>query len=181
MTPLLSSRLVGCLRANWDAFNSLEWEPLVDTLHPAVHANRWPAADRELITLLATTDVPSATPVIELAHSPGARYVDLWNRREIAPELVDGRARLTVPLALDVPACVGVFRAGVDPAPYTPLDGAATGNFAPRDLIVRDGPENFFDTSRLISRVDRVVGPANQPADEMLVVPGGMYRMVVAT
>ena len=105
----VAKRCGAILRANADAFSGLEWEPLVPTLHPSVYANRWPAGDKVLFTLFVVADVPEGSPVLAMPHRPDARYVDLWSRKELQPEVVAGEARLVLPLALDLPACVGVF------------------------------------------------------------------------
>ncbi len=92
------------LRAQRRAFADPAPTPLVPTLDPALHANRFEATGERVWTLHNSSADTLCGTLLELRHEPGARYRDAWNGRPLTPVLVGDRARLDLTLA---PADVG--------------------------------------------------------------------------
>jgi hypothetical protein len=90
----------GILREHADAFTSLEPMPLVSTLSPAIHANRFPSKGKCVWTLMNGQLSDFEGPVLSVPHRAGSRYLDAWNGGLLTPDITaDGRAVLS--LALD--------------------------------------------------------------------------------
>lgn len=95
------------LRANTEAFTSLDPTPLVPTLNPAVRANRFPARRSVVWTLLHTGGSPLDGPVLRVPHRPDSRYLDAWNGCALTPEIAsDGGAVLSLSLDAGGVGCV---------------------------------------------------------------------------
>ena len=95
------------LREHSAAFTSLEPTPLVSTLNSAVQANRFPARQSVVWTLLHTGASPIAGPVLRVPHRAGSRYLDAWNGRVLTPEITgDGNAVISLPLDAGGIGCV---------------------------------------------------------------------------
>jgi len=77
-----------------DCFTTMYPQPLVATLQPGLFANQFPTESRTLWTLYNATYTSIEGPAIALRHVPGARYHDLWNDRELRPQIEGDTARL---------------------------------------------------------------------------------------
>ncbi len=77
-----------------DIWSSADWEPYVKVEHKGVFASKFPEAGKTIYTLVNrdSTDV-SGTQMI-LPHTAGQKYWDLWNGKEITPQIADGKAAL---------------------------------------------------------------------------------------
>ncbi len=73
-----------------DCFTTMYPQPLVATLQPGLFANQFPTESRTLWTLYNATYTSIEGPALAVKHIPGARYYDVWNDRELTPEM-DGQ------------------------------------------------------------------------------------------
>ena len=71
-------------------------EPRVQTLAGGVYANRFPGKNRTLWTVYNATAMTVNKPLLAIDHQPGARYIDAWNGQELAPQIVDNKAIITL-------------------------------------------------------------------------------------
>ncbi len=98
------------MRDNRDAFTSLKPRPLVPTLAGDLYANAFPC-DRGIVwTLYNTAYTSYRGPVLEVPQLPGARYVDLWNGRELTPKIEGGKAVISVEVGPRDVGCVAQWR-----------------------------------------------------------------------
>jgi hypothetical protein len=79
-----------------DCFSSLVAEPQVQTAVGEIYANKFPGHGRTLWTLWNARFATYRGVVLEVPYKEGAKYYDVWNVREIVPELADGKARLSI-------------------------------------------------------------------------------------
>lgn len=93
-------------KAYTDCFNSLDAMPRVPTQARGLLANFFPGTGRNLWTVFNARPNTYAGEVLRVPHIEGATYRDVWNERDLDPEIVDGFAEITLsvdPLGL---ACV---------------------------------------------------------------------------
>ncbi|MBE6379451.1 MAG: hypothetical protein E7047_00795 [Lentisphaerae bacterium] len=79
-----------------DCFLTMTPEPRVQTLAGGVYANRFPGKNRTLWTVYNATAMTVNKPLLAIDHQPGARYIDAWNGQELAPQIVDNKAIITL-------------------------------------------------------------------------------------
>jgi len=89
-------KCMGLLREHRAAFTSDDVEPLVPTLVGGVFANRFRAPDETVWTLYNANPLTVRGPVLSVRHEPRARYLDLWNARELEPRVADGEAVISL-------------------------------------------------------------------------------------
>jgi len=106
----LLARTHRILRENRDAFTSLSPTPLVPTLAGDLYANEFPCERGTLWTLYNTGYATYRGPVIEVPHVPGARYVDLWNDRELTPSIEGDSAVINLELPPRDVGCIAQWR-----------------------------------------------------------------------
>ena len=98
------------MRDNRDAFTSLNPTPLVPTLAGDLYANEFPCARGAVWTLYNTGYTMYRGPVVEVKHVPGARYVDLWNDRELTAQVEGDTAIISAELPPRAVGCVAQWR-----------------------------------------------------------------------
>ena len=89
-------RMLPIERQFWDLLASDGWEPFYPTLAKDVDASYWPGSGRALWTLVNWSDRPVSGDILQVRHSAGMRYFDVWNGAEITPEIRDAQATLGV-------------------------------------------------------------------------------------
>ena len=89
-------KCMGLLREHRDAITSDDVEPFVPTLVGGVFANRFGSGRKVVWTLYNANPLTVRRPVLEVEHIKGARYLDLWNGREIRPRVEGGRAIISL-------------------------------------------------------------------------------------
>lgn len=78
-----------------DLLVGAEWEPYAPTLQYGVFASRFPSPARTLYTIVNRNEFAVAGRQLEVAHSAGLHYYDLWHGVELTPEVQDGKAVLS--------------------------------------------------------------------------------------
>lgn len=91
-------RMAPILRTFGNLFTSEAWDPFVPTLVEGVYAHRWPGDGLTVWTLVNRTGQALNEPLLEVDHTPGTRYYDLWRGRPLQPQFNGDRARLAGPL-----------------------------------------------------------------------------------
>jgi len=81
-------------------------QPEVRTERRGVHANCFPGRARRLWTLWNARYQTVRGPVLAVDHSPGARYFDAWNDRELEPEMRGRQAVLSIELEPQGLGCI---------------------------------------------------------------------------
>lgn len=79
---------------------SSKWEPHTPTLQSSVYASEWPSetGTQTLWTIINRDTTPRSGAQLDIKHSPGIRYYDLWNGAELQPALTGNRAVLSFPI-----------------------------------------------------------------------------------
>jgi len=98
------------MRDNRDAFTSLNPTPLVPTRAGDLYANAFPCDRGTVWTVYNTGYTSYRGPVLEVPHLLGARYVDLWNDRELRPEIEGDKAIISAELPPRDVGCVAQWR-----------------------------------------------------------------------
>jgi len=88
----LCARISRILKEHEDAFLTMTPRPLVPTEQSQVYANEFPGKLETVWTLWNGRFRAITGEVIRVPHVPGARYRDLWNGRDLDPEVREGRA-----------------------------------------------------------------------------------------
>lgn len=79
-----------------EAFATAEPEFLVPTLRRGVYANRFPAPGYEVYVLFNDLAHTAEGPIFEVAHRPGARYLEAWGQEALTPTVDGERARVSL-------------------------------------------------------------------------------------
>lgn len=90
-------RMAPVLRFFASLFVDGEWLPCFPTRTPNVFASGWKEEGVRLWTLVNGSGQAVETPVLEV-EDEGERFFDLWQGAPLAPQRVDGKVRLAVPL-----------------------------------------------------------------------------------
>ncbi|MCL6520022.1 MAG: DUF6259 domain-containing protein [Armatimonadetes bacterium] len=94
------------MRKYEDCFTSLSPVPLVPTGQKLVFANKFPAKERTLWTLFNANYSTVRGELLAVEHTPGAKYYDVWNGRELKPRIVGEIAYLTLEIGPRDVGCV---------------------------------------------------------------------------
>ena len=89
-----------------DCFASLHPIPEVGTMQREVHANCFPGKARTAWTLFNARYTTVRGPLLAVRHHLGATYHDVWNDVPLEPEIIDGRAVLTLTLHPQQLGCI---------------------------------------------------------------------------
>ncbi|KKK59926.1 hypothetical protein LCGC14_3029490, partial [marine sediment metagenome] len=109
----LIARCHRILRANREAFCSLDPVPLVPTLKPSIYANKFPGERETVWTLFNAANRPANGELLRIAHVPTATYFDAWNERPLSPRIEGRWAYLSLLLGPREVGCVVQRRAKV--------------------------------------------------------------------
>jgi len=89
-----------------DCFATKQPEPQVLTEAGGIIANRFPGQHRTLWTVYNTRPDTYSGPVLAVEHHSGDRYYDVWNDRELTPEIKGGKAVINLSLHPQHPGCI---------------------------------------------------------------------------
>lgn len=73
------------LRQNNSAFNSLQFNPLLNTLKDSIYVNEWETPDKSVYTIYSLLPGGYSGDLFEAPSDEAHHYVDLWNHNEIIP------------------------------------------------------------------------------------------------
>ena len=94
------------MRTHADCFASDHPRMFVPTLRGHLHANEWPGTKRTVWTLFNGRYQMLRGDVLRVPHTPGATYRDLWNDRELTPEVQGDCAILNLSLPPQGIGCI---------------------------------------------------------------------------
>ena len=91
-----------------DCFSSDNPETMIDTLTPAVCANRFPGQNRTIYTLYNRAYITYRGEILSIPHTDGAVYYDVWNDKPIEAKISDGFALIPYELHAQHIGCIEV-------------------------------------------------------------------------
>jgi len=91
-----------------DCFSSDIPETMIETLSPAICANKFPGEGRTVYTLYNRAYTTYRGPALKIKHTDGAEYYDAWNGEPLTPEIRDGYAEISLALHAQSIGCVAV-------------------------------------------------------------------------
>jgi len=93
---------------------SPDWQPFAPTVQDGVYASRFPGTDRTLWLLINRTEHSVEGPQLRVPAGPSS-YLDLWNGRDLSPQVADGSAVLSFPIEAKGFGAVLAGKGDVDP------------------------------------------------------------------
>jgi gamma-glutamyl hercynylcysteine S-oxide synthase len=84
-------KAVKILRENSGAFNSMDFVPLIPTLHDGIWVNRFPGKSKTLFTILNMSPEGYNGPLFIGPPGDNTHYVSLWHYEELSPQTVENR------------------------------------------------------------------------------------------
>ncbi len=91
-------RTASISRALPDLLSSRDFSPFFPTAQPGAFASMFPGEGRTLWTLVNRNEYALEGAQLEVRHREGSRYFDLWNGKELSPEVHGASAILSFPL-----------------------------------------------------------------------------------
>ncbi|MCD6346771.1 MAG: SUMF1/EgtB/PvdO family nonheme iron enzyme [Bacteroidales bacterium] len=89
-------RTVRILRENTDCFTGFDFVPLIPTLHDSIWVNYWPGDNKSVYTIYSVIPEGFDGPLFEAPMKDGFHWVDLWNHKELLPDIIDGKSYISV-------------------------------------------------------------------------------------
>jgi iron(II)-dependent oxidoreductase len=77
-----------------DVWSSADWEPYIKTEQKGVFASKFPDAGKTIYTLVNRDSMDVRGTQIMLPYIKGQKYWDLWNGKELAPQINGNKAAL---------------------------------------------------------------------------------------
>lgn len=102
----LITRCYRVLQEHKEAFCSADPTPLTPTLRSDVYANRFPARNKVVWTLLNASDKSVEGELLSVAHVPNTEYWDGWHRRKLRPRMKGNRAFISSSLKPKEVGCI---------------------------------------------------------------------------
>ncbi len=91
-----------------DCFSSDYAEGMIDTLSPAVCANRFPGEGRTVYTIYNRAYTTYRGKALRVPHSENHIYFDAWNERPLKTEIKDGYAEIYLDIGAQEMGCIVV-------------------------------------------------------------------------
>ena len=98
-------KITKILKEHEDAFLSLDPRPFIDTERNEVYCNEFPGANETVWTFWNGRYRTVSGPVLRVKHVQGARYVNVWNEKELRPVIEGDTAIIAVTIG---PRDIGV-------------------------------------------------------------------------
>jgi iron(II)-dependent oxidoreductase len=159
-----------------DLLVSRDWEPYAPTFQYGVFASRFPGEGRTLWTVVNRNEYDVSGEQMQVHHSQGARYYDLWSGVELTPRIAGNNAVLS--FALEVKgygAVLAVQPAGaVEKLPDTL---AQMREWARVPLASLSNEWKFL--AQKIVEITPAKSPVNPPT-EMVRIPAGEFDFQVS-
>lgn len=96
---LYLGKAVKILRENSNAFNSLEWTPLITTQKDNIWVNEFPTENKTIYTVYNLIPEGFSGNLFEVEEKPDMHYVSLWNHKELKPDTSNGKFYIPVETA----------------------------------------------------------------------------------
>jgi hypothetical protein len=103
------SHAYGVKKKYADCFSSDNPETMIDTLTPAVVANKFPGNRRTVYTLYNRAYTTYRGEVLRIPHVEGAEYRDAWSDERILPDIREGYAYISLTVHAQGIGCVAVI------------------------------------------------------------------------
>ena len=91
-----------------DCFASDYPETMIDTLSPAICANKFPGKGREVYTVYNRAYTTYHGKILRVKHTDGAEYFDAWNDQPLKVEIRDGYAEIYLDIHAQSMGCIVV-------------------------------------------------------------------------
>ena len=91
-----------------DCFSSDAPETMIDTLSPAICANRFPGDGREIYTIYNRAYSTYRGPILRIPHREGTEYYDAWNEEPLEVHIHDGFAELHLTIHAQSIGCIAI-------------------------------------------------------------------------
>ena len=91
-----------------DCFSSDYPETMIDTLSPAICANKFPGKGREVYTVYNRAYTTYRGKILRVKHADGATYYDAWNDQPLKVEIRDGYAEIYLDIHAQSMGCIVV-------------------------------------------------------------------------
>ena len=92
-----------------DCFSSDNPETMVDTLSPAICANKFPGKNRTVYTIYNRAYTTYRGKILHIPHVEGAKYYDAWNDEELKVEIKDGYADIYLTIHGQSIGCIEIY------------------------------------------------------------------------
>ena len=79
---------------------------MIDTLSPAICANRFPGKGREVYTVYNRAYTTYRGKILRVKHTEGAEYFDAWNDKHLKVEICDGYAEIYLDIHAQSMGCI---------------------------------------------------------------------------
>ena len=89
-----------------DCFTSNDVATMVETLSPAICANRFSGSERTLYTIYNRAYTTFRGKALRVKHTEGAVYYDAWNGKELTVEINDGYADIFLDIGAQEMGCI---------------------------------------------------------------------------
>jgi iron(II)-dependent oxidoreductase len=159
-----------------DLFASPAWEPHTPTLRFGVFASKFPGRDQILWTIVNRNEYDVEGREIEVPHTPGVRYYDLWHGTELRPEVSRGKAVLGFDIEARGYGAVLAVEAHVAPEGFpqfleemAALSRRPLHDFSPQWISL---PQSLVEIA--------ATAPAKTAPERMVKVPGGIFEFRVS-
>ena len=91
-----------------DCFSSDNPETMIETLSPAICANRFPGNGRDVYTIYNRAYTTFRGPALCVKHTEGNVYYDVWNEKELDVKISDGYAEISMEIHAQQIGCIEV-------------------------------------------------------------------------
>ncbi|MDB5004905.1 MAG: hypothetical protein JWQ34_3130 [Mucilaginibacter sp.] len=88
-------RIAAIYRYFPSAWSNRNWEPFIPVLHQNVFASKFPDNNKTIYTFINRDSTESSGRQIALPLTTNAKYYDLWNGKQIIPQIKDNKAVLS--------------------------------------------------------------------------------------
>lgn len=89
-------RLLRIQRENTGAFTSFDYRPLVSVSEDHIYVNEWREEDKTVYTIFSLIPEGFDAPLIEVVPDESFHFVDIYDHRELEPQVIGSRTLLPV-------------------------------------------------------------------------------------
>jgi iron(II)-dependent oxidoreductase len=167
-------RVASVERTFSDLLTSPLWRPFFPTTQYGTYASAWPGEKQTLYTFINRNAYDVQGPQLQLPVVEGAHYYDIWNGRELQPQVSASSLLLSFPMEANGFGAVLVSHKSLEPVERTLLERAAEWSKTPLGSL-----SNVWKPMRQeMVRMEKTRTPATTP-EGMVLVPAADYEFVV--